>query len=34
MIAGVVYTLGAAVFDIDPSVLPDWATSLASGTGG
>jgi sodium-dependent dicarboxylate transporter 2/3/5 len=34
VIATVVYTLGAAVFDIDPSVLPDWAGSLASGTGG
>ena len=34
VIAAVVYTLGAAVFDIDPSVLPDWALSLASGTDG
>ncbi len=34
VIAAVVYTLGAAVFDIDPSVLPDWASSLASGTEG
>jgi len=33
-IAGVVYTLGPVIFDIDPSVLPEWATSLASGTGG
>jgi sodium-dependent dicarboxylate transporter 2/3/5 len=34
VIAGVVYFLGSAVFHIDPSVLPEWATSLASGTGG
>jgi len=34
VIAGVVYALGPLVFDIDPSVLPDWATSLASGTPG
>ncbi len=34
LIAAVVYTLGAVVFDIDPSVLPDWASSLASGPGG
>jgi sodium-dependent dicarboxylate transporter 2/3/5 len=34
VIATVVYTLGAAVFDIDPSVLPEWAGSLASGEGG
>jgi len=34
VIATVVYTLGSAVFDIDPTVLPDWATSLASGTRG
>lgn len=34
VIAGIVYFLGSAVFHIDPSVLPDWATSLASGTGG
>jgi sodium-dependent dicarboxylate transporter 2/3/5 len=32
VIAGVVYTLGASVLDIDPQVLPEWATSLASGT--
>jgi sodium-dependent dicarboxylate transporter 2/3/5 len=32
VIAGVVYTLGSVVFDIDPSVLPEWATSIASGT--
>jgi sodium-dependent dicarboxylate transporter 2/3/5 len=31
VIATVVYTLGGAVFDIDPSVLPDWAVSLSSG---
>ena len=34
VIATVVYTLGSAVFDIDPGVLPEWATSLASGRGG
>jgi sodium-dependent dicarboxylate transporter 2/3/5 len=34
VIAGVVYTLGSAVFDIDPSVLPEWATSMASGPTG
>jgi len=34
LIATVVYTLGPLVFDIDPSVLPEWATSLASGAGG
>ncbi len=32
VIAGVVYTLGTVVFDIDPSSLPEWATSIASGT--
>jgi sodium-dependent dicarboxylate transporter 2/3/5 len=31
VIAGIVYTLGTAVFHIDPGVLPEWATSLASG---
>ena len=31
VIASVVYTLGASVLDIDPQVLPEWATSLASG---
>jgi sodium-dependent dicarboxylate transporter 2/3/5 len=31
VIAGMVYTLGPAVFGIDPSVLPEWATSMASG---
>jgi sodium-dependent dicarboxylate transporter 2/3/5 len=30
VIATAVYTLGSAVFDIDPTVLPEWATSLAS----
>ncbi len=34
LIAGVVYTLGSVVFDIDPSVLPEWATSIASGPPG
>jgi len=31
VVAGIVYTVGAVVFDIDPGVLPDWATSMASG---
>jgi sodium-dependent dicarboxylate transporter 2/3/5 len=34
VIAGTVYLLGSVVFHIDPSVLPDWATSLASGPRG
>lgn len=33
LIAVIVLTLGTMVFQIDPSVLPDWATSLASGAG-
>jgi sodium-dependent dicarboxylate transporter 2/3/5 len=31
VIAGVVYTVGTVVFDIDPNVLPEWAASLSSG---
>ena len=31
VIATVVYTIGTVVFDIDPTVLPEWATSIASG---
>jgi sodium-dependent dicarboxylate transporter 2/3/5 len=31
VVASIVYTVGAVVFDIDPGVLPDWATSMASG---
>jgi sodium-dependent dicarboxylate transporter 2/3/5 len=34
VIAGVVFTLGLVLFDIDPSVVPDWAASLASGVEG
>jgi sodium-dependent dicarboxylate transporter 2/3/5 len=34
VIATVVYTVGAMVFDIDPSVVPDWATSMSSGVAG
>ena len=34
VIAGIVYTLGTVVFDIDPNVLPEWATTLSSGVGG
>ena len=33
VIAGVVFTVGTVVFDIDPGVLPSWATGLASGEG-
>ncbi|MYE14400.1 MAG: hypothetical protein F4X99_22630, partial [Gammaproteobacteria bacterium] len=33
VIASVVYTLGLVVFDIDPTAVPAWATSLA-GDGG
>jgi sodium-dependent dicarboxylate transporter 2/3/5 len=33
VIAVVVYLLAPVMFDIDPSVLPEWATSLAGGTG-
>jgi sodium-dependent dicarboxylate transporter 2/3/5 len=32
VIATIVFTVGTVVFDIDPAVLPEWATSLASGT--
>ena len=32
-IAAVVYTLGLAVFDITPGVVPDWAQSLAADAG-
>jgi sodium-dependent dicarboxylate transporter 2/3/5 len=32
VIAGLVYTVGSVVFDIDPGILPEWATSIASGT--
>jgi len=34
VIAALVYTVGTVVFDIDPSVVPDWATSISSGTDG
>ncbi|MFC1660252.1 SLC13 family permease [Gemmatimonadota bacterium] len=34
VIAGVVYTVGTVVFDINPAVLPEWATSIATGTSG
>jgi len=30
VIAVIVFTVGTVVFDIDPSVLPDWATSMAT----
>jgi sodium-dependent dicarboxylate transporter 2/3/5 len=32
VITVIVYTLGTVVFDIDPSVLPEWAIHLAEGT--
>jgi sodium-dependent dicarboxylate transporter 2/3/5 len=32
VIATVVFTVGAVVFDIDPGVLPEWATSLNQGS--
>lgn len=32
VIATFVYTIGSVVFNIDPAILPDWATSLAPGT--
>ena len=31
VLAAVVYTVGTVVFDIDPAVLPEWATSIAAG---
>jgi sodium-dependent dicarboxylate transporter 2/3/5 len=34
VITGLVLTVGTVVFDIDPSVVPDWAESMSSGTGG
>jgi sodium-dependent dicarboxylate transporter 2/3/5 len=34
VIAAVVYTVGTVVFEIDPSVVPDWAASIASGVEG
>ena len=34
VITALVLTVGTVVFDIDPSVVPDWAESMASGTGG
>ena len=34
VIAAAVYWLGPVVFGIDPSVLPDWASSLAGGPAG
>ena len=34
VIATVVFTIGTVVFGIDASVVPDWATSIASGVEG
>jgi sodium-dependent dicarboxylate transporter 2/3/5 len=34
VIATLVYTVGTFVFGIDPSVVPDWATSMATGVEG
>ena len=31
VIAAVVFTVGLAVFDVDPSVVPEWARSMAQG---
>ena len=33
VITAVVFTFGTVVFDIDPSVVPEWARSIASGIG-
>jgi sodium-dependent dicarboxylate transporter 2/3/5 len=33
VISIVVYTIGTVAFDIDPSVVPEWATSVVSGMG-
>ena len=34
LIATIVYTFGFIVFDIDPSAVPDWATSISDSGGG
>jgi sodium-dependent dicarboxylate transporter 2/3/5 len=34
VIATIVFAVGTVVFDIDPAVVPDWATSIASGVEG
>jgi hypothetical protein len=34
VVAILVYTVGTVVFDIDPNIVPDWATSIASGLEG
>jgi sodium-dependent dicarboxylate transporter 2/3/5 len=34
VVATLVYTVGTVVFDIDPNIVPDWATSIASGIEG
>jgi sodium-dependent dicarboxylate transporter 2/3/5 len=34
VISVIVFTVGTVVFDIDPSVVPDWAQSIASGVEG
>ena len=34
VIASVVFTVGTVVFDIDPTVLPAWAESMAGGVEG
>ncbi|MDX1646308.1 MAG: SLC13 family permease [Longimicrobiales bacterium] len=34
VIAGIVFTVGTVVFEIEPGVVPDWATSIANGTEG
>ncbi len=34
VIATIVFTIGTFVFQIEPGVVPDWATSIARGTEG
>lgn len=34
VIAAIVFTIGTVVFQIDPGVVPDWATSIATGVEG
>ena len=34
VISVIVFTIGTVVFDIDPSVVPEWARSIAEGVEG
>ena len=34
VVSAIVFTLGTVVFDIDPSIVPDWAQSMAEGVEG